>query len=45
MYGALSYLSYFWDLGFAEAKRWEDTLKSPFGVALPATNMGGAGQF
>ena len=26
MYGALSYLSYLWDLEFGEAKRWGDAL-------------------
>ena len=40
MNGALSYLSYLWDLGFGGAKRWGDALKSPFGVAMQATSGG-----
>ena len=41
MYGALSHLSYLWDLGFGGAKRWGEALKPPFGMAMQATSSGG----
>ena len=44
MYVALSYLSYLWDLGFEEAKRWGDALKSPFGGGN-ANHKRGTGRF
>ena len=40
MYGALSYFSYLWDLGFERAEVG-DALKSPFGVAMQPTSGGG----
>ena len=40
MYGAFSYLSYLWDLGF-EGAEVGDALKLPFGVAMQATSGGG----
>ena len=43
MYGALSYLSYFWDLGFAEAKRWGGYFKVTIwsGIARHKHGRGG----
>ena len=34
MYGALSYLTYLWNLGFGQAKRRGDALKSSFVVLM-----------